>query len=324
MSSIPRGDSDRQPPNEPTYTVGSLFSGIGGIDLAFAAVGFDVRWQVEIDPYCQKVLRKHAPNYWPNAKLHEDVKHVGREQLEAVDVMFGGFPCQDISVAGKRAGLAEGTRSGLWFEFLRIIGELRPRIVVLENVANINVLGGTTVIGSLTEIGYDALWFPLRASDAGAPHRRERWFCVAYRDGARVEGRSQAGNAGGKGTQADQHARRRDQALGNTERSRQHRIARRRTEPQFANRRQRLARATQSRLGGDFAGLSAWLDGHRWPAGLGHEQHDYEPPRVVTGAKNRTARIKALGNSVVPQVVLPIAQAVREYLDAQAREGGAE
>lgn len=358
------------------YTAGSLFTGIGGIDLAFAAAGFDVRWQVEIDPYCRRVLEKHAPRYWPNAKLHEDVKHVGCEQLETVDVLFGGFPCQDISVAGKRAGIAVGTRSGLWFEFVRIIGELRPRMVLLENVTGINVLGGTTVIGDLAEIGYDAVWFPLRASDAGAPHRRERWFCVAYhysqrelqpswritnigqrtgdgsqtladRDVERCEGGTHKRGAGSGGAQADQSARGCDQALADTggmgcvsardvqagscrnehgcaETSTQkrrhvaHVTGRKRGGTRSLTRRRTYGAGTaQPRLGGNLARLSDWMDFPGWPAGPGHEQYAYEPPRVITGIKNRMPRIKALGNAVVPQVVFPIAVAVRAFLEAQ-------
>lgn len=127
-----------------TLTVGSLFSGIGGIDLAFSWAGFDVIFQVEIDEYCRKVLAKHAPEYWSKAKVYEDVFKVGRHNLETPDVLVGGFPCQSVSVAGKRAGIRQGTQSGLWLEFARIISELRPRIVLLENVTGIKSLGGST------------------------------------------------------------------------------------------------------------------------------------------------------------------------------------
>lgn len=158
----------------------SLFSGIGGIDLAFSLAGFDVIAQVEIDPFCRKVLAKHAPKYWPNAVQFEDVKSVGRSNLPAADVIFGGFPCQDISVAGNGEGIKEGTRSGLWYEFRRIIGELRPRFVFLENVPAITGNGGTLVAGHLTALGYDAEWCVVPATSVGATHRRERWYCVAY------------------------------------------------------------------------------------------------------------------------------------------------
>lgn len=168
-------------------TAGSLFSGIGGIDLAFALAGFNILFQVEIDDFCQKVLAKHGPTYWPNAEIRADVCRVGRHNLPSVDVLFGGFPCQDISNAGKRAGIAAGEKSGLWREFKRIIGEIRPSIVFLENVPTITVKdrGGVEVITDLAEMGYDARWGIVSAADAGAPHQRDRWFCVGYTNGVR-------------------------------------------------------------------------------------------------------------------------------------------
>lgn len=175
-----------------TFTAGSLASGIGGLDLAASFAGFDIRWQVEINPFCRKVLARHAHLYWPHAEQYEDVYKVGRHNLEVVDCVFGGFACQDVSLAGKRAGITPHTRSGLWFEFARIIGELRPRVVLLENVKGIWSLGGARVVGDLAEMGYDALWLPLFAADAGSPQLRERWFCLAYTDSYRQPG-SEAG-----------------------------------------------------------------------------------------------------------------------------------
>lgn len=168
-------------------TAGSLFSGIGGLDLAFALAGFDIRYQVEINPFCQKVLKKHAKTYWKNARHYADVTEcgVGRaHELERVDVLFGGFPCQDISQAGKRAGIREGKKSGLWREMRRIIGEVRPKIIFLENVDAIihRGRGGTDVIADLTDLGYVGRFGIISAADAGAPHLRKRWWCVGYSD----------------------------------------------------------------------------------------------------------------------------------------------
>lgn len=165
---------------EMMFTVGSLFSGIGGIDLAFSVAGFDILFQVEIDPFCQKVLTKHASTYWQRAALFADVREVGSHNLPQVDLLEGGFPCQSVSFAGKQEGIHEGTRSGLWFEFRRIIGDLRPRVVFLENVPGILKNGGTGVIADLTALGYDCGWGIISAADSGAPHKRERWFCVAF------------------------------------------------------------------------------------------------------------------------------------------------
>ncbi len=156
-------------------TVGSLFAGIGGLELGLERAGMQVRWQVEIDGYCRKVLEKH----WPDVKRYEDVREVGSHNLEPVDLICGGFPCQDISSAGKRAGI-EGERSGLWSEFYRIICELRPRYVLVENVAALLDDGIGRILGDLAESGFDAEWQMLRASDFTLPHRRQRVFVVAY------------------------------------------------------------------------------------------------------------------------------------------------
>lgn len=163
-------------------TFGSLFAGIGGIDLGLERAGMRCAWQVEIDDYAQKVLAKH----WPNVPRYRDVRECGAHNLARVDVLAGGFPCQDISEAGTRAGLA-GSRSGLWFEYLRLIGELQPRYVLVENVSALLTRGMGTVLGGLAEIGYDAEWQSLPAAAFGAPHYRERVFVVAYPDSSRPQ-----------------------------------------------------------------------------------------------------------------------------------------
>ena len=155
--------------------VGSLFSGIGGLDLGLERAGMKVKWQVEIDEYCNKALAE----YWPNVARHRDVREVGTHNLEPVDLVCGGFPCQDISFAGLGAGLS-GARSGLWHEYARIIHDLRPRYIVVENVAALLARGISAVLGFLASLGYDAEWEVLSASSFGAPHRRDRLFLVAY------------------------------------------------------------------------------------------------------------------------------------------------
>jgi DNA (cytosine-5)-methyltransferase 1 len=158
-------------------SIGSLFSGIGGFELGLerGIPGSRTVWQVEQDGFCQEVLRRH----WPDAQLFDDVREVGSHNLEQVDVLCGGFPCQDISVAGEGGGL-HGERSGLWWEMHRVIGEIRPKVVVLENVAALVVRGLREVLGGLAEIGYDAEWTTLSAARFGAPHLRNRVFIVAY------------------------------------------------------------------------------------------------------------------------------------------------
>lgn len=156
-------------------TFGSLFFGVGGIDLGLERAGMTVRWQVEIDGFATKVLERH----WPDVVRHRDVRDVGGRNLERVDCIAGGFPCQDVSLAGKGAGLA-GARSGLWWEFARIAGELRPTYVLLENVPGLVNRGLEEVLGSLSELGYDAEWTVLSAAQFGAPHLRKRLFLVAH------------------------------------------------------------------------------------------------------------------------------------------------
>jgi len=162
--------------------IGSLFAGIGGFELGLerAIPGAETIWQVEQDAFCQSILKKH----WPHAQIFDDVCAVGAHNLPPVDILCGGFPCQDISLAGKGEGL-NGKKSGLWFEMRRIISELRPSIIILENVAAITFRGLPTVLGELSKLGYDAEWCIISARDFGAPHLRKRWFCVAYANSER-------------------------------------------------------------------------------------------------------------------------------------------
>jgi DNA (cytosine-5)-methyltransferase 1 len=159
-------------------TFGSLFAGIGGMDLGLERAGMTCKWQVEIDPYARRVLEKH----WPDVRRWDDVRTFPPQGDWGVDLICGGFPCQDISKAGHKAGI-NGNRSGLWSEYARIIGSLQPRYVFLENVADLLVRGINRVLGDLAEIGYDAEWDVIPASAFGAPHQRERLFLIAYPGG---------------------------------------------------------------------------------------------------------------------------------------------
>ena len=184
--------------------IGSLFSGYGGLDLAVMQMflGSKVVWHCECDDDPSRILEAH----WPDVPNYRDVTKVDFTKVEPVDILTGGFPCQDLSLAGKRAGLKEGTRSGLWSEFARAIEELQPKLVVIENVRGLlsakadngmeydtetldgwGLRGGQpvftaiqAVLGSLADLGYDAKWTGVRAADAGAPHNRFRVFIVAY------------------------------------------------------------------------------------------------------------------------------------------------
>jgi DNA (cytosine-5)-methyltransferase 1 len=166
-----------------------LFSGIGGFSLGLERTGgFETVAFCEIEPFPRRVLAKH----WPGVPQYDDVRTLTGAKLAAdgitgIDIITGGFPCQDISTAGKRAGIVEGSRSGLWSEIIRLTSELRPQYVIVENVSNL--LSGPSekrggwfgrVLGDLAECGYDAEWENIPASALGAPHRRERVWFVAY------------------------------------------------------------------------------------------------------------------------------------------------
>ena len=154
------------------------FAGIGGFSYAAEKLigGFETTQFIEIDPFCQKVLKKH----WPHVPIHDDIRTFTAKPKE-YQVICGGFPCQDISVAGLQKGITEETRSGLFFELMRVIRMVRPQYVVLENVAAILNRGLDIVLRELSEAGYDAEWATFRASDAvQACHARNRWWLVAY------------------------------------------------------------------------------------------------------------------------------------------------
>lgn len=161
---------------------GSLFSGIGGIDLGLERAGMKCAWQVEIDDYCQRILYKH----WPNVPKHKDVKEVGEHNLERVDLIAGGFPCQPFSAAGRQRG--KDDERYLWPEMLRIIRELRPAWVLGENVARIVQLALDEVLTDLEAEGYACRPFIIPAVAIGAEHRRDRVWIVAHTDSKRLEG----------------------------------------------------------------------------------------------------------------------------------------
>lgn len=169
-----------------TITVGSLFAGIGGFDLGLERAGMKVRWQVEIDKFCQRVLAK----YWPDVPRFGDVRDFppsDRREDWAVSLICGGFPCQDVSQAGNQAGI-DGERSGLYAEMLRVCGCLRPDFIIIENVDGLRYRGGYVVLRDLAELGYDAEWEVFTACQAGAPHTRKRLFIVAYPNGHGLQG----------------------------------------------------------------------------------------------------------------------------------------
>ncbi len=360
-----------------SMTIGSLFSGIGGLEagLEWAGVGHVV-WQCEIDPYCrEEVLAQH----WPDATRYDDVRTMGAD-TPRVDVICGGPPCQDISVAGDQAGL-DGKKSGLFWEMVRLVRILRPRYLVLENVrALLTSPPGRPghdfgrVLGTLADLGYDAEWHVLRASDAvdaegnPAPHGRARVVLIAWQrvadadgdisDGEQPEcvtggssaaepgrGREAMADADGPGQPqpqegghgiggragdggeavADAEVQRCGSGglpggtaaavprsdLGGEDEAVAHSAVERLEEwegecrnpgEEFAPAAGAGGRHPQPRLGRAPDGIPHRLDAVCWPAWQGQRQHRWEPPRTARGVPFRAARLRALGNAVVPHV----------------------
>lgn len=263
-----------------------LFSGIGGFALAARWVGWETVGFCEIDPYCQKVLGKH----WPDVPIYEDVKDVTAEILKAdgieCDLITGGFPCQDISYAGKGAGI-DGKRSGLWSELSRIISDIQPRYAVLENVAALLNRGLERVTGDLAAIGYDCEWHCIPASAVGAPHCRDRIWIIAYPEGERC------GEAGSDCERPAIRSASRGDSLADSNRVNVQ-------GSQDAGE----SRENRSRLEQQLARCNANSDtGGFW---------DIEPDvgRVANGIPKRVDRLKGLGNAIVPQVAEVIFRAI--------------
>lgn len=167
--------------------VGSLFSGIGGLDLGLERAGMEIKWQVENDDFCRRVLAKH----WPNVPCYGDIRTVNATDVEPVDLICGGFPCQPVSRAGKRQ--REDDERWLWPEFARLIRELRPRFVLVENVPGLLDGGLGIVLGDLASLGFDAEWDVFGACAFGAPMHRERVWLLANAHDSGLEGPVWAG-----------------------------------------------------------------------------------------------------------------------------------
>jgi len=271
-----------------TIKFGELFAGIGGIGLGLENTGeFEVAWQVEKDPYALRVLEKH----WPDVPRHDDVCTFPKAEGNwDVDLITGGFPCQDISLAGKGAGL-EGARSGLFYEGIRIINTLRPRWVLLENVSALLIRGLDGVLGELAQIGYDAEWHCLPTGAVfGAPHRRDRIFILAHTNGG-------TDRYNGNAKKKTFHVSQIDRSEGRTGLLRGASInAGIHTNTNGT----RLEGNLQEEVSG-IATLQRNIV--RIREGLGREQWEIEPEldRVADGIPSRIHRIRCLGNAVVPQ-----------------------
>ncbi|MDY6960326.1 MAG: DNA cytosine methyltransferase [Pseudomonadota bacterium] len=295
-----------------------LFSGIGGFSLGLERAGMRTVAFCEIEPFARRVLRKH----WPEVPIYEDVRQLTADALRrdgiGVDLICGGFPCQDISFAGKGAGLA-GERSGLWSEFARLIGELRPEFVIVENVAALLGRGLDRVLGDLATLGFDAEWHCIPAAAVGAPHRRDRVWIIAYPRGEQHEaGGAAIRRPGAEGLQ--------QAALADAERVRASQSARgecqERMGPILGS--EALADAYSHNRYGRRSDVQVGRVGLQGEAG--HNGHSSraewltEPDvgRVAHGVPARVDRLRGLGNAVVPQIPELIGRAIMGTRGPQA------
>ena len=249
-----------------------LFSGIGGFAVSAKwALGNKVKIAgfCEIDEFCQTILEKH----FPKVPIYDDVRNVNNRIIKTkIDIVTGGFPCQDISLAGKGKGI-EGERSGLWKEMFRIIGEFRPRWAIIENVSALTSRGLTVVLNDLAKAGYDAEWQCISAKEVGARHKRERIWIVAYPSSLRLQ------------------CKKKDQELA------WERFGKPSSRNGVSVEKDCLSK---SRVGRVVDGVSYWL--HE-PKGV---------PRTNRQGLDRKDRIHALGNSIVPQIPYLIFKKIKE------------
>ena len=304
-----------------TLTVGSLFSGIGGLDLGLERAGMNVIWQSEIDPYASRVLKKH----WPEVPNYGDIKTINWGDIVRPDVICGGYPCQPFSTAGKRKGTDDPRH--LWPWVRQAISELRPRYAILENVRGHLSLGGLSVIGELASIGYDTEWRIVSAASVGANHRRDRIVIVAYpqsepsngvhnhsRDSQQSQSPAKLRNSGGTQTMADTNSQWRHeqcereickpniggccQNVANSESTGCNRnrlpVRQKTTHPVFAS-------------GGSHT---------RWHKITKNWEIEPNVGRVAYGVPSRVDRLRGLGNAVVPQVAEVIGRLVIEHSQA--------
>ena len=280
-----------------SLTVGSLFSGIGGLDLGLERAGMEVIWQSEIDPYACKVLAKH----WPQVPNHGNIKDINWGDIVRPDIICGGYPCQPFSKAGKRTGTSDPRH--LWPWVREAISNLRPKYAILENVRGHLTLGGNTVIGELADIGYNAEWCLISAASVGAPHLRERVIIVAYPNSDNPTNGRQCQDVPSKdiGWRNDRSRSRSD--IGEISMGATGQIATlanpdsiRLLHPciKVLTAEARIKALSQSSLGG------------RWSS---------EPNvgRVANGVPNRVDRLRGLGNAVVPQVAELVGRMVMEH-----------
>ena len=310
----------------PSLTVGSLFSGIGGIDLGLERAGHRVLWQSEIDNYACRVLKKH----WPEIPNLGDVKKINWSEVPNVDIIAGGYPCQPFSTAGKRKGKEDPRH--LWPYVLDAIRTVRPRYALMENVRGHLTLGFGDVLADLAGCGYSAEWQIISAASVGAPHRRDRLFFVAYPDGERSH-RTEVNSTEGRQSALADVARRGEavaysEIFGGDGRRNQ-------SDSETASGRSALQSKTGG-SGGIMADAEGSIGGCSESQSLGEVfgqtsefrerssdegafgswwQTEPRMGRVANGIPGRVDKLRGLGNAVVPQVAELVGRLISQHAD---------
>ena len=283
------------------------FAGIGGFSYAADKLvgGFKTTQFIEINPFCQKILNKH----WPNTPIHNDI-NTFTAGIGQFDCITGGFPCQDISVAGRQEGITEESRSGLFYSLMRVIRMVRPRFVVLENVAAILNNGLDIVLGELSQAGYDAEWAVISASSLGGCHRRSRWWCVAYTNdyGSSSSSFDEIDDETDSSSQERQNEISEFTGSSKSSDSRIVRSFKRNITNSNSKRLQRQILRKMER--------GIWTAEHTRRLNPNWRQYVSKPilPRGSDGLSNRVDRTRALGNSIVPAVAaIPLQRVFELY-----------
>ena len=294
-----------------------LFAGIGGFTLGLEQAGFKTVAFCEIDSFAQKVLAKN----WPEVPIYDDVRSITAERLISdgigVDVITGGFPCQDLSISGAQAGI-EGERSGLWSECARLLRELRPKYAIFENVTNLLIGDGgdwfKRVLWDISSVGYDAEWHCIPASELGAYHHRDRVWIICYpRSELLLENsryrrwRDTEGNTGGQDASTERPANtdqtsRSSQAMADT-----------------TSKRIQGSRSTQQQEPQSYVGERIFMRGGPGARG-GYWLPEPDVGRVANGIPSRAHRLKCLGNAVVPPIPTIIGEAIRQQEEKEKQQ----
>jgi DNA (cytosine-5)-methyltransferase 1 len=286
---------------------GSLFAGIGGFDLGLERAGMESAWQVEIHKYCTSVLERH----WPGVKRYGDIKQIDPADLEPVDLICGGFPCQPASQAGKQLGIEDDR--WLWPEFYRILRGLNPRWVMVENVPQLRAVNAGRafgeVVGDLASLGYDTEWDCISAAHVGAPHIRDRVWIIG-RDPNADSVQQAAQRSLGEGTEAHAAPGSADTHADSGRRKERRKPDRWASGPQLeASQRHDAGGLDQDVSHADRAGrVEQWRSKSVFAEQPELERTGWwetEPAvgRLVDGLPSRVERMRSLGNAVVPAVV---------------------